>query len=222
MWLADRLAHALAQRAAVQAGDLGEHRIVELPAGGEHADDLLRVVAEPLDPQRQRVGEARRHRAEPVEAGGQELLGEQRVALAAGEQPVEQRAVGRGAEDVGELLCELVAREPGEVDAQRARRARARPAAGAAGGAGAARRAGRSRRTSSGSLPSVAARKRRNARVEASAQCRSSMTSSDRRLAREPVEHREQRLEHPALVAARRARARARRRGRAAAWPARR
>ena len=47
----------------------------------------------------------------------------------------------------------------------------------------------------------MAARKRRNARVDASAQCRSSITSSTGALRDEQLEHREQRLEDARLVA---------------------
>ena len=109
MWLATASRSAVAQRAAVQPGHLGEHGVVELAAGRQDADDLLRVVAQPLDPQRERRGEARRQRAEAVEPGGQQLLGEQRVALAAGVQAVDERGLGRRAEDVRELLAQLVA-----------------------------------------------------------------------------------------------------------------
>ena len=97
---------------AVEPRDLREHRVVELAGRPrQHAHDLLRVVAEPLDPQRERVGQVRRQRAAPVESGGEQLLREQRVALAAGVEALDQRRLGRRAEDVRELLGQLVARE---------------------------------------------------------------------------------------------------------------
>ena len=107
----DGLAHRVAQRARIDPGGLGEDRVIQPPAGREHAQRLLRVRGQPLDPQHQRVAQRRRERAAPVRPGREQLLGEQRVALRAAEQPRQQVLAGRLAEDVVELLGELGARQ---------------------------------------------------------------------------------------------------------------
>jgi hypothetical protein len=48
-----------------------------------------------------------------------QFLGEQRVALAAREQPLQQRPLGLGAEDVGQRLGQLVAVKRRQVDPPR-------------------------------------------------------------------------------------------------------
>ena len=117
----DRLAQPVAQGGPLEPGHLGEHRVVERAAGRQHADHLLRGLPEPLDPQRQRGGEARRQCAATVEPGREQLLREQRVSLAARVEALDQGVVGRCAEDVAELLGQLVAAQAGEVDPQRPR-----------------------------------------------------------------------------------------------------
>ena len=124
MWLATASRSPSRSARGSMPGDLAEHRVAERPARREHPHELLRVGRQLLDPQRERVGQARRHGAAAVDARGEELLREQRVALAAGEEPVDQRRVGLRAEDALELRHELVPREPAEVDAQRAVRSR--------------------------------------------------------------------------------------------------
>jgi hypothetical protein len=79
----DGFAHRVAQRARVDPGGLGEDRVIQPPAGCEHPQRLLGVRGQPLDPQHQRVAQGRRERAAPVRAGGEQFLGEQRVALRA-------------------------------------------------------------------------------------------------------------------------------------------
>ena len=91
--------------------------MVELAAGRHQPQQLLRAGAQALDPQHQRVAQRRRQRAAPVEPGGQQLLGEQRVALGAVEQARQQIGVRLRAEDVGELLGQLGLRERLELDA---------------------------------------------------------------------------------------------------------
>ena len=113
----DRFAERVAQRARVDARRVGQRLVVQAAAGGEHAQRLLGVGGEPLDPQHQRVAQRRRERAAAVRARRQQLLGEQRVALAAREQPRDQVVSGRRAEDVGQLLRELLARERAQLDA---------------------------------------------------------------------------------------------------------
>ena len=111
------LPQRLAQRARIDPGGLGEHGVIEPAAGGEQPQQLLGRTRQALDPQHQRVAQRRRQRAAAVEAGRQQLLGEQRVALRAREQPAEQVLARGAAEDVGELLGQLGARQRVQLDA---------------------------------------------------------------------------------------------------------
>ena len=132
-----------------------------------------------LDAHHQRVAQRRRQRPAAVEAGGQQLLGEERVALAAGVQALDQRRLGLAAEDVRELQRQLLARERLQLDvAGWWGRASARPAAGAADGGGAARRCDRCRRSAAARRRACARGSVTKARVELSAQCMSSISSS--------------------------------------------
>ena len=115
------LAQRGAQRGRIQAARLGEHVVRHAAAGGEQAQELLRGLPEALDAHHQRVPQRRRQRAAPVEPRGEQLLGEQRVALAAAEEARDELRVGVGAEDVGELLGELVLGQRLERDPARAR-----------------------------------------------------------------------------------------------------
>ncbi len=116
-----RLAHDRAQLGGAEAAGLREHAVRQPAPGRQHAQRLLRRLAEPLDPHHQRVAQRARQPAAAVEPRGEELLGEQRVALAARVQALEQLVVGRAAEDVGQQVGELVAREPHQLDPARAR-----------------------------------------------------------------------------------------------------
>jgi hypothetical protein len=62
-----------------------------------------------------------RQRPAAVAAGGEQLLAEQRVAAGARPQPLQQVGVGRRAEDVGQLVGQLVAAERPQRDPARAR-----------------------------------------------------------------------------------------------------
>ena len=117
--LGHRLAQGILERAAVQPGDRGEHRLVGGAGDGDGARHALRVGGEALDAHQKRIAQALRGGPATVEPGRQQLLGEERVALAAGEQAVQQRAVGRGAEDIGQSLAQLGAIEWLEQDAAR-------------------------------------------------------------------------------------------------------
>src|SRR5918912_785392 len=64
---------------------------------------------------------ASRRVAAAVEAGREQLLGEQRVALRAHPQALDQLAARRGAEDVRQLLGELIADQRAQLEAPRAR-----------------------------------------------------------------------------------------------------
>jgi len=90
-------------------------------ADGQHAQEVLGLRRQALDAQQQRLPHRRRQRAAAVVAGGQQLLGEQRVALRARPQAVQQVARRRVPEDVGELLRELRAGEGPQLDPAGAR-----------------------------------------------------------------------------------------------------
>ena len=74
-----------------------------------------------LDAQHQRVAQRVGRRAAAVEPGGEQLLAVQRVAARARPQPLQQVGLGRRAEDVGELVGELLAGQRLERDAAGAR-----------------------------------------------------------------------------------------------------
>ena len=116
-----RLAHHRAQLGAAEATRVGEHVVREDARGREQPQHLLRRLAQALDPHHQRVAQRRRQPAAAVEPRREQLLGEQRVALAAGVQALDQLVVGRPAEDVGEQLAQLVARQARELDPAGAR-----------------------------------------------------------------------------------------------------
>ena len=86
------------------------------PADRDRAGRALGIGRQPLDPQHERVAQALRRGAAPVEAGCEQLLGVQRVPLAAGEQPLDEPLARRVAEDVRERLGQLGAVERREVD----------------------------------------------------------------------------------------------------------
>ena len=114
------LAHDGAQLGAAEAAGVGEHVVRQDPRGGEQPQHLLGRLAEALDPHHQRVAQRRRQAAAAVEPGREQLLGEQRVALAARVQALDELGVGRPAEDVGEQVGELVARQARQLDPARA------------------------------------------------------------------------------------------------------
>ena len=100
---------------------LGQQPVVEPLADGNQPQQLLRGLGQLLDPQHQRVAQRVRGGAEPVDAGREQLLAEQRVAAGALPQPLQQLVRRRLAEDVGELVGELAAGERLERDATRVR-----------------------------------------------------------------------------------------------------
>ena len=113
----DRLAD---RHARVDVRSRGEDLVVQPPARGEQAEQLLRVGREPFDAQHQRVAQRRRQRPAAVHARRQQLLGKQRIALRAHEQAIEQVVAGRLAEDVAQLLGELLARQRMQLHPARA------------------------------------------------------------------------------------------------------
>ncbi len=117
----DRLAQGVAQRPRLQRARLGQQRVVEPLADGDEPQQLLGRLAQPLDPQHQRVAQGVGRGAAAVEPGRQQLLDVQRVAARPRPQPVEQLGRGRLAEDVLELAGELVERERREREPARVR-----------------------------------------------------------------------------------------------------
>jgi hypothetical protein len=119
--------HRLAQRGSNgrgrQTGGVSEQTLVEAAACRQHPQHLLRLLAQALDAHHQRVAQRRRKRAAAVEPGRQQLLGEERVALAPCPEPLDQPVIGRRAEDVGELLAKLSLVERSHLDPHRARAA---------------------------------------------------------------------------------------------------
>ena len=137
----------------------------------------------------------------PSSPRGQELLREERIALAARVQAVDERGLGRRAEDAGELLAQLVAGQPAQVDPQRPdalelRQQRAQRVApvqlvGPVGGDEQDRLV-----AERGGQEAQEGARRRVGPVQVLDH------EQHRRVARQPVEHGEQRLEDASLVAA--------------------
>ena len=95
--------------------------MVDPLADRDEREQLARGLRQPIDAEHQGVPEGVRRVAPAVEAGRQQLLAVERIAAGALPQPLEQVAVGRGVEDVGELLGQLRATERLEHDAAGAR-----------------------------------------------------------------------------------------------------
>ena len=96
--------------------ELGDQLLLEPAADRDPAGGALGIRGEPLDPEHERVTEALGEGAPAVEPSGHELLGVERVALAAVVQPVNQSVSGSLAQDVGEDLDDLGAAERRELD----------------------------------------------------------------------------------------------------------
>ena len=90
-----RLAQRGAHLGGVEPARLGEHGVRRARARRRApAATSCAGCAEPLDPHHQRVAQRARQPAATVEPRGEQLLGEQRVALAARVQALEQLGVG--------------------------------------------------------------------------------------------------------------------------------
>ncbi len=113
----DRLAQSLAElgRGQLRAGG-GEDAVLGPARHRQHPQRRPRGRRQPFDPQQQRVAQGAGEAAAAVGAGGEQLLGEQRVALAALEEALDRARAGVAAEDVGELGGELVAAERLQLD----------------------------------------------------------------------------------------------------------
>ena len=118
--LGDGLAQRGVQRAMFDAGGLADHRLVQGPADGDDPGGALGHFGQALDPQHECVAQALGRGAAAVEARRQQLLGVQRIALAALEHALDQIRAGRVAENVGERLGQLGAIERRQLDALRA------------------------------------------------------------------------------------------------------
>ncbi len=105
--LSDCLADRVLKRAGLDPGYRGDHGLLKAAADGYRAGRPLCLERKVLDPEHERVAKALRGGATTVETGREQLLGVQRVALAASVQAVDERVVGRRIEDVFEHLCEL-------------------------------------------------------------------------------------------------------------------
>ena len=119
----DSLANAGEQRVGVERR--GRHQQPVANARTRRSCDPqhgLRIGAQQLDPQHQRLADVVGQAAVAVAAaGGEQLLGEERVALRPNVEVVDQPRRRRMAEDAGELIGQLVASEPLEREAGRAR-----------------------------------------------------------------------------------------------------
>ena len=118
---ADRVAERPVERPRVEAGDLGDERVVGAAGHRERPQCHLGLLGQALEPDQKRVAERRRQGAAPVGSGGDHLLGEERVAVGAAEHPLDHLGRGSGVEDVLELERDLVAVEPGQLEVARAR-----------------------------------------------------------------------------------------------------
>ncbi len=88
----DGLAQRLAHLALGQRRDGAEQRVPDVASGGRgHAQQALRRGVELVDALQQQVAQATRKPATLVAGGGEELLGEEGVALGAGDDRVGQR-----------------------------------------------------------------------------------------------------------------------------------
>lgn len=114
--LADGLPQRRLQAVALQPADRGQRRLVGGAGHRDRARHPLSVLAQTLDPHQEGIAQALGSGSPAVQPGGQQLLGVQRVALAAREQPLQHPHLGRRAQDVGQRLAELVAIERRQLD----------------------------------------------------------------------------------------------------------
>src|SRR3954447_20546426 len=82
----------------------------------EQPQELLGRVVEPLDAHHKRIAQRARHRSASIGASGQQLLDEERVPLAAREQPVDELTLRSPVEDVRERITHVRALQWLEVE----------------------------------------------------------------------------------------------------------
>ena len=125
----DRPAQRLAHVALREPGRRAQQRVADVAPGRRgQAQQALRRPVEPGDALQQQVAQAARELAALVAGGGEELLGEERVAFGAGDDRVVSAAGGRSAGVSREQRRQLVALERSELEHER--RARAPDAVG--------------------------------------------------------------------------------------------
>ncbi len=117
--LVDRLTQALEQLRLAHAGDRGQHRLGGARTGrGSDTEHQLGARAEPYHPGEQHLLEAGRQRARAGAVAGQhQLLGEERVALGAGVDLLDEPGGRGGTEQAGELLGQLGTAEARQLQA---------------------------------------------------------------------------------------------------------
>ena len=109
LWATASRRPATSSSGPISGGAL-EQPVAHARAGdGRQAQHGLRGGAQGLDAQHERVGQVGRQAL--AAGGGRQLLGEERVALGAGEELVDQARLGPAAEDPGQLRHHLLARE---------------------------------------------------------------------------------------------------------------
>jgi hypothetical protein len=120
----DGLAKRLAQVGFGQPGHGPEQRVADVASGGRgQAQQALRRSVEPGGALQQQVAQAPRQLTAPVAGGGQQLLGEERVALGAGDDHVRQRCRWRGVGAGLQQRRQLLVLERSELHRQRRARA---------------------------------------------------------------------------------------------------
>jgi hypothetical protein len=114
--LPDRLAEGRQEASLGQLGDRREELVIDAAADGRgRADDLLGGRIESCEMADEDVAQRGRDRV-VVLGGGQQLLGDERVAIRPGEDPLGHVALRRGAQDVGQELAQVARPEAREVD----------------------------------------------------------------------------------------------------------
>ena len=112
----DRHPNRLEQDRFGQLGDAGKKPMMDALTGhGSHAQQPLPVGVHVPQPILQGVAQAARQ-GEPVLAGGEELLGKERVPARTSQERVDHLGLGILAGDAGQLLGQLVAPEGAELD----------------------------------------------------------------------------------------------------------
>ena len=119
----DRLAQALQQVGLVELREGGEQLVAHRVLDADDTHDLLRGLRQPLHARDEQVAQRLGQLVAAVGGGREQLLGVERVALAALEQPVGELVGRRRVEDRGDLRDQLVAAEAREAEAVDAGRA---------------------------------------------------------------------------------------------------
>ena len=114
-----RLAQRVAQLGRLEPRHRGEQRMVGGRLACEPAQQLLRPRREPVHAQHQRIAQRRRQRAAPVEPRGEDLLGVERVALAARVDALHELMLGAPGQDSLELLGQLLGCEARQLEKAR-------------------------------------------------------------------------------------------------------